>query len=81
MKPFLLSLLLLCVFRFSAAAAAQQEIDSRCTKMRDKVGCTCAVQNGGQIGPYCSDKFKTGWCYPARGLEGYVQCMHRYGRK
>ena len=81
MKPFLLSLLLLCVLCFPATATAQQEIDPRCTKMRDKVGCTCAVQNGGNVGLYCSDRFKTGWCYPNRHLEGYVQCMHRYGRK
>lgn len=82
MKSFsLLSVLLLSIFCIQAKAAAQQGIDPRCTGMRDKIGCTCAVQNGGNVAAYCTDRFKTGWCYPNRHLEGYVQCMHRFGRK
>jgi len=29
--------------------AAAQGIDPRCSEMRDKVACTCALQNGGQL--------------------------------
>ena len=83
MKAFLLSLvtIYLSIHVFTAMASAQG-IDPRCTAMRDKVGCTCAVQNGGNVAPYCPDRFnKGGWCYPRRALDGYVACMHRFGRK
>ena len=35
-----------------AHAAAAIEIDPRCRNMHDKVGCTCAMQNGGGIHPF-----------------------------
>jgi hypothetical protein len=39
------------MFALSATCAAAQKIDPRCAKMRDKIGCTCALQNGGHILP------------------------------
>ena len=32
-------------------ALAQGGIDPQCSKARDKIGCTCAVQNGGFVDP------------------------------
>jgi hypothetical protein len=29
--------------------ASAQDVDPRCGEMRDKVACTCALQNGGRI--------------------------------
>src|SRR5262245_48525794 len=83
MKLLLLSLMIICLsLQILPAMVSAQTIDPRCAGMRDKVGCTCAVQNGGNVYPYCPQKFNQApWCYPRGGLEGYVQCMHRHGRK
>jgi hypothetical protein len=53
--------------------------DSRCNNMRDRLGCLCAVRNGGGI----SSNGK-GW-YSKRGVsdptnEAFVQCQIRAGR-
>jgi len=81
MKQFAISLVVIS-FSLPIVTVSAQAIDPRCTEMRDKVGCTCAVQNGGNVAPYCPDRYgRKAWCYPARGLHGYVECMHRYGRK
>lgn len=32
------------------SSADAQRIHPRCTTMRDKVGCTCALENGGGVG-------------------------------
>jgi len=34
-----------------ASEAAAQTIDPRCRRMRDPIGCTCALENGGHITP------------------------------
>ncbi|MBX9773492.1 MAG: hypothetical protein K2Y71_03675 [Xanthobacteraceae bacterium] len=66
-----------------AASADAQQIDQRCMTMKDKVGCTCAVQNGGGIGRRPGTNRKR-W-YSKRGgqthvNEAFVQCMIRNGR-
>jgi len=33
-------------------SASALEIRPECSKMRDKIGCTCALNNGGGIRPY-----------------------------
>jgi hypothetical protein len=53
--------------------------DSRCNSMRDRLGCLCAVRNGGGIS---SDG--KGW-YSKRGVseptnEAFIQCQIRAGR-
>lgn len=57
-------------------ALAQGGIDPQCTKMPDKIGCTCAVQNGGFIDP------NTKWWWSKRNRnaptnEAFVQCQMR----
>ena len=68
----------------AGSAFASAGIDPRCVKMRDPIGCTCAVNNGGGI-----DRIRGGW-YSAVGKppnhggtfnEKFVQCMVRAGRK
>jgi hypothetical protein len=92
-------------------SASAQDIDPQCSKMRDKVACTCALQNGGQITRSAGNK-KQGWFlrrrearqpsdppdserinFPAKfkferwklrpspAVAGYLDCMHRHGRK
>ena len=39
-----------CAFTLAATFAQAAQIDPRCTNVKDKIGCTCAVQNGGDIG-------------------------------
>jgi hypothetical protein len=50
MKLLLIGMTVACliapaVFR----SASAQDIDRQCSKMRDMVACTCALQNGGRI--------------------------------
>jgi hypothetical protein len=40
---------LLIGWAFVPTGADALTIDPQCRKMRDKVGCTCALQNGGRI--------------------------------
>ena len=74
MKKLVLATLV-TISSFDIARAA----DPRCAKMRDKVGCNCALQNGGGIS-------KTGgWYSKLRQSdpvnERFVQCMIRAGRR
>jgi hypothetical protein len=66
------------VFTASAAIAKQQRaqmpVDPQCRTMRDKVGCTCAVQNGGKVLP------SGRWQYSGRGTPAFSACMYRAGR-
>jgi len=61
MKMALIGMTVICL---SAPAvlnsASAQDIDARCGKMRDKVACTCALQNGGKITPPTGFK-RNGW--------------------
>jgi hypothetical protein len=66
-----------------ATNADAQRIDPRCTTMRDKVGCTCALENGGGVGRRPGSNRKR-W-YSKRGSlsqvnDAFVQCMIRNGR-
>jgi hypothetical protein len=76
MKTRLLTALALLILRTSANAMA---IDPQCKKMRDPLGCTCALQNGGGI------NVKGNW-YSKRGSsnaqtnEAFVKCQQKQGR-
>jgi hypothetical protein len=66
-----------------ATNADAQRIDPRCMTMRDKIGCTCALENGGGVGRRPGSNRKR-W-YSKRGSqshvnEAFVQCMVRNGR-
>jgi hypothetical protein len=61
---------------FAGSALAQGGIDPQCRGARDKIGCTCAVQNGGFVDP------NTKWWYSKRSRnaptnEAFVQCQIR----
>lgn len=63
-----------------AGSAEAQGVDPRCAKARDKLGCTCAVQNGGGIDE------ATGRWYSTRSRraatnEAFIQCQLRAGRR
>ena len=69
-------------FILTATEGNAQQIDPRCAKMRDPLGCTCALQNGGRIiyGP------PPRWA-SAQGTNGgrptnqaFTQCLIRHGR-
>jgi hypothetical protein len=70
----------LAVLAMSAADA--QRIHPRCVTMRDKVGCTCALENGGGIGRRPGTNRRR-WYSKRAGQqhvnEGFVQCMIRNG--
>lgn len=62
-------------------SAEAQRIRPECMTMKDKVGCTCALDNGGGIGRRPGSNRKR-W-YSKRGThvnEAFVQCMLRNGR-
>jgi hypothetical protein len=66
-----------------AATAEAQKIHPKCANMRDKVGCTCALENGGGIGRRPGSNSRR-WYSKRSGQqhvnEGFVQCMIRNGR-
>jgi hypothetical protein len=62
---------LLAVLAPASSAYAQ---DPRCAKMADKIGCNCALQNGGRIEP---DGRR--WTYPGRSINAFAAC--RSGKK
>jgi hypothetical protein len=76
-------IVLSAVLGLLASSADAQQIHPRCAKFnfRDKVGCTCALENGGAIEPRVGGGWR--WVH-RRGYqsvnEGYVQCMKRHGR-
>ena len=61
---------------------AAGSIDPRCQSMHDKVGCTCAVQNGGYIrGHYWFTGGPRGVVRRGEGgREAYYACMRARGR-
>lgn len=71
------------IFALTVTSAEAQQIHPKCAKFnfRDKVGCTCALENGGSIVP----RRGGGWRWVHRSgyqsvNEGYIQCMKRHGR-
>ena len=69
------------MFVLTEHTAGQLAVDPRCTRMADKIGCTCAVQNGGDV-----DVSRNRW-FSKRGGNGvaaneaFVQCSIRYKGK
>ena len=66
-----------------ASSADAQRIHPQCAKknFRDKVGCTCALENGGAIVPRTGGGWR--WVHRIGSQpvnEGYVACMRRNGR-
>jgi hypothetical protein len=63
--------------------ASAQSIHPRCATMRDKVGCTCALENGGTIVQRPGGGSR--WVSRPGGNwhvnEAFVQCMRRHGRQ
>jgi hypothetical protein len=50
MKSFLIGAMVVCLAApLVVREASAQDIDARCGELRDKVACTCALQNGGRI--------------------------------
>jgi hypothetical protein len=77
-------LLIALVVATTSTAAHALSIDPRCAKMRDPLGCTCAVQNGGGI-KVDRGTGGTRW-YSKRATnaapnEDFVQCQIKAGRK
>jgi hypothetical protein len=72
------------ILSLAAANADAQRIHPRCAKFnfRDKVGCTCALENGGSIVPRTGGGWR--WVSKTSGRQtvndGFVQCMRRHGR-
>lgn len=64
--------------------AGAQQIHPDCAKrnFNDKVGCTCALENGGAIVPRRGGGWR--WVSKTSGRQtvndGFVQCMKRRGR-
>jgi hypothetical protein len=69
---------LLTLVATGADAQGTQGVHRRCLKAKDKVKCTCFVQNNGQI-VYRSGTRRA--VIRSMGeLDGYVACMTRRGR-
>jgi hypothetical protein len=51
--------------------------DPRCSKARDKIGCNCAMQNGGWITPDGGWATRRGNAAPN---EAFIKCMKSRGR-
>lgn len=77
MRMFVFVCLMLSLGLSSVSA---QSIDPRCSKMRDKLGCTCALQNGGWLSADGQNWYtKRNVSSPVN--EAFVQCQIRNGRK
>ncbi len=59
-----ISLFVSTMLAFCVTEAAAQKIDPRCAKMLDKIGFTCAIEDGGYI-----TRLGT-WIASPPGLEG-----------
>jgi hypothetical protein len=56
------------------------EEDSRCNKLRDRLGCLCAVRNGGGISPDGKSWYSKRYGSDLTN-EAFVQCQIRAGRR
>jgi hypothetical protein len=61
MKAFLIGVTVIGMARALLGLAAAQEIDPQCGNMRDKIACTCALQNGGRLTRSPAPKKKAWW--------------------
>lgn len=57
------------------------EGDSRCSKMHDRLGCLCAVQNGGGISTDGRSWYSKRGGQSAATNEAFVQCQIQAGRR
>ena len=74
---------LLGSFCFFATPAGAQNTHPECMKMRDKLGCTCALNNGGGISPDGKRWFSVRGKSPNRGAltnQAFTNCIIRAGR-
>ncbi len=75
---------LLAILGLPVTTADAQRIHPDCAKRNfsDKVGCTCALENGGAIVPRTGGGWR--WVSKTSGRQsvndGFVQCMVRNGR-
>ena len=60
------------VSAFETAQSSPPPLRKECSKMRDKQGCTCALQTGGNL-----DR-RGGWEYT--NTARYTECMVTFGR-
>jgi len=66
-----------------AASAQAMDTHPDCKAMKDKVGCTCALNNGGAI---VRHTYQYSWVSRPQGThragpnEAFIQCMKRNGR-
>jgi hypothetical protein len=60
---------------YSFQAVAQKAVNPQCANMRDKIGCTCALENGGSVRPNGT------WSYPNKAVDAFAQCKIRNGSK
>lgn len=64
-----------------AAPKVGQEGGSPCSRMRDRIGCTCALQNGGGISADGRSWYSKSGGQSAQTNEAFVQCQIRAGRR
>jgi hypothetical protein len=74
-----LSLTLLALSLFATSADAQQRVHRACTKVKDKVKCTCFRENGGHIVNRPGGSRRAVINSMAE-VDGYIACMRRNGR-
>ena len=75
--------IIVLAFLLFATSTTAQKIRPECTQMRDRVGCTCALENGGVIVQQTNGR--PGWASKTSDKrhvnEAFVQCMLRQGRR
>ena len=78
MKTLVVMMILAGTGAFAGSAAAQSrpeaELQKLCAPMRDKVGCRCALNNGGFIRG-------VEWRYNGPTRAAFEQCMLAQGRR
>ena len=71
-------------YLMAASSASAFTIAPECKKMRDPLGCTCAIQNGGGI-RYKPGDTKPSWFSKRSSRdptnEAFVRCQIRNGRR
>jgi hypothetical protein len=53
----------------------------RCSRMRDVVGCNCALKTGGYIYPNPRSNNHTGYSFRWTNSSAYSMCLHAAGRR
>ena len=69
-------------FCIVTSGAVAQAVHPDCTRMRNKAGCTCALENGGGIRPAMRGSGPRWFSRRGRHTnDAFVQCMIRRGAK